>query len=442
MRDLRPDLRPSQFRDLAASLPPWTHAIGAAVGAAAASATIIVAVVFFVWLAGASGSASAGEALSAGIGAWLLAHGASLSLGQGRADLTPWLLTLLPFFAARWSAGRLVPQDSLGAARWDRLGGLRRDVGAHGIAFVAAYVVTACVLAFLARLGGVSVSLLGTLFGSALLALLAYLFALLSQHPLQAWLPEGVRLFRRRVPFWAQAALRPAVWGALGALAAGLLLVLLMLGLNAGRVLMLYRALQAGVIGDVGVTLGQLAYLPTFAVWALAWMAGPGFGIGAGSTVSWSLSQPGLLPLVPVFGALPDPGPLPTWNVAAVLVPISIGAGIGAMASRRLRRLHAAPTTLSQRAAAAAAAATLAAGLLTVAAAAASGPLGAARLAHVGVAVPAVGAALLGELLLGAALAALLGGVRLRRKEGSREGAAPVGSARPSKLRRRGEQSD
>lgn len=415
-RDRRPDLRHFDLRNVAATLPPWLHAVGAAAGAACASAIIITSVVFFSWLAGASGSASAGQALSAGLGAWLLAHGASLSVGEGRADLTPWLVTLLPFFAARWSAGRLVSPDRAGVLRWPRIGGLRRDVAGDAFAFVASYTVVACVLALLARLGGVHVSILGSLFGGALLALLAYVLALLAQQPMSAWVPGAAEVYRERMPVWAQASMRPALWGAVAALAAGVLSVLLIVGLNASRIAMLYRELQPGIVGGAAVTLAQLAYLPTFAVWALAWMAGPGFGIGTGSSVTWAVSTPGLLPLVPVFGALPDPGPLPTWSMAAILVPLSVGALIGALALRSVASRESG-ATLVQRAAAAAAACTIAAALLATAAAAASGPLGAARLSHVGVSVPAVGAALLAELMVGAAVVVLLGSIRVRRSE-------------------------
>lgn len=434
-RDRLPDFRPSEFRDVAAALPPWLHAVGAAAGAACASAMIITSVVFFSWLAGASGMASAGQALSAGLGAWLLAHGASLSLGEGRADLTPWLLTLLPFFAARWSAGRLVSPDSAGVPRWARLGGLRRDVARDAVAFVTTYAVLACIFAVIARFGGVRMSILGSLSGGALLALLAYLLALRAQQPPSAWAPGATRVYRERAPAWAQAALRPALWGVLAALAAGLLLVLLMLGLSASRIITLYRELEPGIFGGAVVTLGQLAYLPTFVVWALAWMAGPGFGIGAGSSVTWTTSKLGLLPLVPAFGALPDPGPLPTWSMAAILVPLGVGALIGALVLRSAAS-RAPDATLARRVAAAAAACLIAAALLAAAAAAASGPVGAARLSRVGVSVPAVGAALLIELLVGASLVVLLGSIRVRRNEPQRA-SAPEGA----RMARRGRRS-
>ena len=40
------------------------------------------------------------------------------------------------------------------------------------------------------------------------------------------------------------------------------------------------------MVGGVVAGLAQLALLPNLGVWALAWMAGPGFGIGDGSHIT------------------------------------------------------------------------------------------------------------------------------------------------------------
>jgi hypothetical protein len=48
--------------------------------------------------------------------------------------------------------------------------------------------------------------------------------------------------------------------------------------------------------------------LPNLAVWALAWLAGPGFQIADGSTITLAGAHPGLMPMIPVLGALPSDG--------------------------------------------------------------------------------------------------------------------------------------
>ena len=58
----------------------------------------------------------------------------------------------------------------------------------------------------------------------------------------------------------------------------------------------LYEASHVDVLGAVVLTLGQLLYLPTLIVWALAFVAGPGVSLGVGSTVAPSGTTTGVLP--------------------------------------------------------------------------------------------------------------------------------------------------
>ena len=72
--------------------------------------------------------------------------------------------------------------------------------------------------------------------------------------------------------------MRPAVWG-WSAPGCAVLLSLDVIVVHPGRVGRLYDSLGAGVVGGVVASLAQLALLPNLGVWALAWMAGPRFGI-------------------------------------------------------------------------------------------------------------------------------------------------------------------
>lgn len=72
--------------------------------------------------------------------------------------------------------------------------------------------------------------------------------------------------------------------------------------------------------GLISMFLINLAFLPTFLVWTLAWFVGPGFAIGAGSSVTPFGTQLGPVPSLPVFGALPD-----GWGSAGLVAPILIG---------------------------------------------------------------------------------------------------------------------
>jgi hypothetical protein len=115
------------------------------------------------------------------------------------------------------------------------------------------------------------------------------------------------------------------------------LTVLMVIGY--GRIVGLYETLQPGVLGAGALTLAQLALLPNAVIWAASWLAGPGFAIGAGSSVDVAQTTLGPLPSVPLFGVLPqsDPG----FGLAAVLVPVLCGAVAGFLLRRWIERMSA-----------------------------------------------------------------------------------------------------
>ena len=83
----------------------------------------------------------------------------------------------------------------------------------------------------------------------------------------------------------------------LGALALGVAVLM-----GAGQIVALYQAGNFDLLGAIVVTLTQFAYLPTFVVWGLSFVAGPGFALGAGTAVSPAGTQLGVVPGVPVLG--------------------------------------------------------------------------------------------------------------------------------------------
>lgn len=160
----------------------------------------------------------------------------------------------------------------------------------------------------------------------------------------------------------------------------------------------LHTALDAGVVGGAVLVVGQLLVVPDLAVWATAWLVGPGFSLGEGASVTLSGAQPGLLPLVPVLGALPAGGELPGWVVGLLALPVVVGALVSWLACRRLARLSGWRTKLET----AVTACVVTALLVLVASSLASGSLGVQRLQHVGPNPWLVAACVLGELLVGA----------------------------------------
>lgn len=137
----------------------------------------------------------------------------------------------------------------------------------------------------------------------------------------------------------AGAALRAGTAAAALLLAASGVLLAVSLAVGYGQVIALYEGLQAGALGGAVLTLGQFAFLPNAVVWTASWFAGPGFAIGAGSSVSPLGSQLGPIPGIPLLGVLPQGElalgfavlavPLVAGFVAALLARVSFPTGGG-----------------------------------------------------------------------------------------------------------------
>lgn len=383
--------------------PMWLRAVIGAIGSVGASTLVIFVPLVVTWLTSADAAGSGGQALQLGVNTWLLAQAAPVDgPGGSRITVVPWVLTVVPLLAARWTAQWVVAAlADRPDSRLTRLAGLRADVAASAAVFAGAHGLLGLLLRGMAAGSGFSAGFLGSVLGPAAVALVGFLLAL--RWEFRDELPTvapGLAMWWERVPRWLRRAVRPCGWGVAALLLSGLLTVLLTVGLGWARVSALHGELSAGFLGGLVISLAQLLYLPTLSVWATSWLAGPGFGIGTDSSVTWGVSQPGLLPLVPVLGAVPAAGELPGWAWLGVLIPVVVGVGVAHRALADIPVLSA----WQAKARTAAAAIALTGVAMTVLGAAASGSLGSGRLGRVGVNPLLFGAALVGEMLVGAAL--------------------------------------
>lgn len=199
-----------------------------------------------------------------------------------------------------------------------------------------------------------------------------------------------------------------------GLIGVGALAAAVALFARAGHIVALFQTGNADGIGATLLTLAQLAYLPTLAVWGLAFVAGPGFAVGEGTAVSPAGTQVGVLPGLPVLGAIPES--TTTWLLLLALLPIALGAFAGWIVRSRLAHVAPADASLTDaapnahddpigaRLTIAAGIAVLAGGAAALLAAVASGSLGPGRLAEFGPAPGPVALAVGLEVLLGAAI--------------------------------------
>lgn len=201
------------------------------------------------------------------------------------------------------------------------------------------------------------------------------------------------------------AALRAGTGAAAGLLAVAAVLTALAIVVSFAQIITLYESLHGEVLGGAAITVGQLALLPNLVVWAASWLVGPGFAIGAGSSIGPLGAAVGPIPAIPVLGALPT-GDLPL-GFLGLLAPVLVAFLIGLLMGQRTRF----ELTPGYAAAAAGAGGLVGGLLLGLLVWAASGGAGPGRLAQVGADPIAVGAWAAVEF----AVALAVGGIAGRR---------------------------
>ncbi len=420
-------------------LPPWLRAAPYAGAAVATSLALFVAPLFLVWFTASYSSGSAWEAVQFGINVWLFAHGVPLDASGDRLGLIPWLLAAIPVLTlmrggmwtiagvddaagtgttgrgggdpgGRGGSARRPPGGSR-SSRASALASRRKEIVRAGLVFVATATVLTVLAGLAGRFSGASATLPWLFIAPVLVSGAAYLLAACRYYgsDLATMFPGTVGRARARLLDQATPGLRA------GLSAVGLLLViatlgcLLLLPLRWDRVSYLTDGLAPGIVGGIVVALGQLAYLPTFVVWFVSFLAGPGFGIGIGSSVTWIDADPGVLPLVPVLGVLPEPGPAPWWARLAVLIPLGAGALIG-------WRCRSAPGGRA-RIVAAGVGSLVAGVVVAFLGVLASGSMGSGRLSDIGVNAWVLGPILAAELFVGASLTIVVGLLWSRARE-------------------------
>ncbi len=93
------------------------------------------------------------------------------------------------------------------------------------------------------------------------------------------------------------------------------------------RIVGLSEGANLDLLGVVMVNLAQAFYLPTWVIWSLAYLAGPGVSLGGDYLVAPVGSQTGVLPGIPILGALPDASS--PWLLGLALLPVAVGACAG-----------------------------------------------------------------------------------------------------------------
>ncbi|GAB2695889.1 cell division protein PerM [Thalassiella azotivora] len=395
-----------------------------ALQAGTASLLCVLAPVVVAWVVSTSTGAVWTETVRAGAGAWLLAHhGPMLLESGGRLSLVPLGLTLLPL-AWAWSAGRRLGVAVHAVAP----SGMRSHVVRALGTFTGCYGALVAGVGLVTTTPGARPAVVEAVAGAVLLAGGAAGAAIArTVVQVRGWpgTTAGAVAGRLRLPVWSRHVLRAAAVTVAAWLAAGAALTAVAVVAGRDRVGGVREAVAPDLLPAAGLTLLDLAYVPTAVVWSASWLAGPGFALGTGTSVTPAAVVLGPLPAMPLLGALPEPGVHPAWWWAVVAVPVLAGVLGGA----HLRRATAG--TAGWRRLALAPAVGVAAGTAALVLAwLASGAAGGDRLTHLGPAPGWVALAVAGETTAGVLLALLVGsGLRLPSRSTP---AAPAGPQEPA----------
>lgn len=294
-------------------------AVLAGAGAALGGWVIVTALVVGAWFTARSGSLTAVFHVATQV--WLLANGSSLVIGPLRVTLVPLLVTVvlmvllgsLAQLAARHAL--LAEPVALRTLTRTRVLVWRNVAGVCAAAYVAAVTLSATIVGNAnqgarALVGSLVVGVIASALGAA----------------------QGASLeLRDHVPGWVRPIPRAVAAGVATALAGGTVALIVTLALRWRAVMEISHAL-----GDSGPATGalwgvQLAYLPTMILWATSYVLGAGFSLGDGSIVSPASTDLGMIPAIPVLGALPVEGSGSDLTMAWLAVGVVAGIVAGTL---------------------------------------------------------------------------------------------------------------
>lgn len=280
---------------------------------------ILVSVIATWWLAGYAEPVN--EVARFAAGAWLSGHDVPVGIAGGTLGVAPLVLIA----AVCWRLTKA------GAHTVRAIGG--RDfaaIRACTLAVTLCYTVMVTVVAFLVDSDVVSVTPWRAGVHAAVLAVVFATLGALGES-------GGGHHAWRRLPVVLRRGIRTGLLSVMIMLAAGGLVTGVALASSGSMV----SDITNGFAGaGIAVGLVSLLYLPTVAVWALAYLAGPGFMLGSDTAVRViAVDLPAVLPPLPLFGAVPT-GPLDSWGTLLLGIPPAVGVFYGVQLGLRSRDLR------------------------------------------------------------------------------------------------------
>lgn len=300
-------------------MPLLIAAITTSVWAVVVSTAPVVALALAIWGTGGEPGPAVTEVLRFAGDVWLLAHGVPLSYPGGHVSLAPLLLTGL----VCW---RLI---RAGANAVRTTGARHLASGVQLVVGIAlCYGVLGAAISVVARTSVFTANPLAAgVIAGGVGALCAGVGVARENGALRFWW--------RRAPAWVSNSLVTALLSLVSMFAVSAALTGVALAIANSRARGLLESYQPSIAAMAGMCVLSLLYLPSATVWAMAYLAGPGFALGADTAVSAWRVHTGPVPAFPLLATVPETRLAPGLGVAMVAVPIVIGVVAGIVLARQ-----------------------------------------------------------------------------------------------------------
>ncbi len=312
----RPVLRVEPV-ELPPSRPLWFSCLLAMGWSAAVGLVACIAITVGVWFSGTTGSFSG--AVRAGVLSWLMGNGSGILVGTTAVTAIPLgLLTvwgLLLYRGGRWAGGHSAVRSGL-------------DIAASVSAMAVAYGGVAGVAGALAATDEAHAGPVRSVVAPGLLALVCGGIGVLRGSGV------GSRLMRS-LPEVVRGTLLGGLAGACTMLCAAALLFATTVVLHFDKMVSRTEDMGVDIVGGGVLVLIAVAVVPNAVLCSGAFIAGPGFMVGTGTTVAPGEISLGAIPSFPLLAALPRGSEVHWWDPLLILVPVLAG-GIAAVVSLRL----------------------------------------------------------------------------------------------------------
>lgn len=319
----------------AANRPLYVTGLVAALWCVGIGLAVLTTITLIGWIAAprtALGSGLPGVFRTA-VNFWLMSHHAGFSSGSGRVGLLPLGVLVLPGALLYRSGGWMI-----------RVGGMparhRSGVVHVALALAAPYAALSGLLALAASSQSLRPSAWQALVACFVVAAVAgglgAARAVVAIAARGRRVRSGLGALLRLLPGRA----RSLVIGVAGAtavlMAAGAVLVGGSLAMHLDEADRVYSSMAPGIVGGVLLLVVELAFLPNAVIWGMAYAIGPGFSVGAGTSVSPTGVFLDVVPVFPPLAALPEAGPAPAVSLVALAAPFVAGAVGGVLTIRAM----------------------------------------------------------------------------------------------------------